>query len=425
MKNLNYLLLTLYTLFANLAFGRDINSLCIDIIKRKCTICHNKNENVPFTILTNNDITKHKSTILYVINNQIMPPWHPDESYQSFENTLSLNNNDINLLNKWLSKNKIKPFEIAPPAITKNNKPKLTFHMNKSFLKEPNERDNFLWFQAPFIIKDSLYINSVRLNSTNKKSLHHCELFSTSQKNFIGDITKYEDKKDYIISTDTFWDDYQTSLFEEKKFIAGRFSSSMLQRYPKGVCNVVSPNNFFIYYTHYAPIPISDKDSSWFDIYLTESKDCRTMLELNINAFHNLINKPFFISADSINSFHCKKKVEDSISVFSIYPHAHHLCKKMLCFAVTPNNDTIPLYKTENWNFYWQWVYEYKKYAILPSGTIIHSIATFDNTSKNPDNPFSPPKDTNLSLKSTDEMMTIFLYYVKYKRGDENSVLEY
>ena len=38
----------------------------------------------------------------------------------------------------------------------------------------------------------------------------------------------------------------------------------------------------------------------------------------------------------------------------SVFPHMHLLGKDLICYAVTPSNDTINLIKINNWNFEWQ-----------------------------------------------------------------------
>jgi hypothetical protein len=51
----------------------------------------------------------------------------------------------------------------------------------------------------------------------------------------------------------------------------------------------------------------------------------------------------------------------------------------------------------------------------------------YDNTSQNPNNPFSPPqeiRERNGSMKTTDEMFQLIVTYVPYQKGDENFDLE-
>jgi hypothetical protein len=53
--------------------------------------------------------------------------------------------------------------------------------------------------------------------------------------------------------------------------------------------------------------------------------------------------------------------------------------------------------------------------------------AVFDNTLRNPNNPFDPPRDIGerlerggASMRTTDEMLQFIITYMEYRPGDEN-----
>ena len=109
----------------------------------------------------------------------------------------------------------------------------------------------------------------------------------------------------------------------------------------------------------------------------------------------------------------------------------HLLGKSFLSYAITLQNDTIPLIKIDNWNFRWQYFYTFKKMLKIPAGSEIIVEAVYDNTRNNPDNPFSPPqtiterKDFNGrgSMKTSNEMLQFIINYLPYQNGDEDIVL--
>jgi hypothetical protein len=67
----------------------------------------------------------------------------------------------------------------------------------------------------------------------------------------------------------------------------------------------------------------------------------------------------------------------------------------------------------------------------IPAGSEIIVKATYDNTSNNPDNPFSPPQviseRKNLngkgSMRTSDEMLQFIINYLPYNDDDENIIL--
>ena len=134
---------------------------------------------------------------------------------------------------------------------------------------------------------------------------------------------------------------------------------------------------------------------------------------------------PLLLQADRVITFHSMNTIEQDLSAFSVLAHAHHLARKMLAYAVTPKNDTIPLLRINDWDFNWQYIYKFNKYVKLPKDTEIHFWVTYDNTANNPENPFVPPRDITSSFKEDDEMMELFIYSVPHKTGDENKLVEY
>ena len=115
--------------------------------------------------------------------------------------------------------------------------------------------------------------------------------------------------------------------------------------------------------------------------------------------------------------------VSNDISVISFFPHSHLLGDSWEIFATTSQNDTIPFIRINDWDFDWQ-NYYYPEYMLhIPSGSTIHAIATYDNTSNNPDNPNNPPQYVFWGDGTTDEMFFLPILYVDYEQGDEDIAL--
>lgn len=68
--------------------------------------------------------------------------------------------------------------------------------------------------------------------------------------------------------------------------------------------------------------------------------------------------------------------------------------------------------------------YSYVKPVVLLPGTKLKAIATYDNTSDNPNNPNSPPKIVRLGEATTDEMLLVYFVFTLYQNGDENIVID-
>jgi len=415
-------------LFCGVVFANDLSVK--NILEKKCSICHNKNETVPFELNTYTDVLKYQKMIAFVIQNNIMPPWPADRTFVSYQNDKSLSPTEKSILLNWI-KNGCPKTEWGKDGDSllvnqiSSEKIDLSIHMPKPFLVSARSEDEFRWFPVTYNFDKTIAIKAIRLRSNNTEILHHCELFKIPKHKAGQYFEAQLDTSPYIAINNSVKEKRGMSFYADKEFVTGRFPGAKFQHYPKGVANIIADTNMLIYYTHYSAYPKPSLDSSWIEVVYSKDSSDRPFIEFGVHAFQSLVNKPFIIEPDSVKTFYCVKELDTSLSVFSCLPHAHHLCTKMLAIAITPNNDTVPIIKIDKWNFDWQWVYEFKKYLILEKGTKIHFWATYDNSERNPFNPFSPPQLTNLSFDAKDEMMTLFLQAVHYRNGDENRNLEF
>ena len=80
--------------------------------------------------------------------------------------------------------------------------------------------------------------------------------------------------------------------------------------------------------------------------------------------------------------------------------------------AKLPNGESLELLKIDDWDLDWQDQYQFAALLVLPKGTELSVTITYDNSAKNPENPFSPPKQIAWGRESTDEMGSITLQVV-------------
>ena len=87
----------------------------------------------------------------------------------------------------------------------------------------------------------------------------------------------------------------------------------------------------------------------------------------------------------------------------------HLLGREMTVTATYADGTVRPLIYIDDWDFNWQGTYTFTKPVPLPGGTRIDVLAVYDNSTRNPRNPSSPPKDTRWGDATTDEMCIAFL----------------
>jgi hypothetical protein len=97
------------------------------------------------------------------------------------------------------------------------------------------------------------------------------------------------------------------------------------------------------------------------------------------------------------------------VHLYSITPHMHLLGRKMTVRATLPDGRQQCLVDIPDWDFHWQRSYDFKSPIALPAGSRVDLSARYDNSSGNPQNPNSPPRDVRWGENTTDEMCIAFL----------------
>ena len=426
----------------NLTFKNDIKP----IIHQKCAVCHNPDGAAPFDLITYEDIQKRTKMILEVVHSNYMPPWPADPTYRSFVGEKYLTEDEKKIITNWVKNGKKRgekeTINRDTLFIKKNlTKADLSIKMPSPYVTNDSNIDEFLMMKFPFELEKDTFIKRIEFIPDNKQIVHHVNAHLISyKKNSKENIFNGE----YVVDTELFSDlqafkklnllndddTYPTLTPSISNYLPG--SESII--YPDGIGglkvgekNIILVNDF-----HYAPTPYEEQDNSYFNIYFTDKAPKRIIKETQLGTFGiSKITPTLIIPPNEIKKFTTRARITQDISLLTINPHMHLLGKSFLAYAVTLNNDTIPLIKIDQWNFRWQYFYTFKKMLKIPAGSEIIVEAEYDNTTNNPDNPFSPPKTVSErqnmngkgSMKTSDEMLQFIINYLPYQEGDEHIIL--
>ena len=83
-----------------------------------------------------------------------------------------------------------------------------------------------------------------------------------------------------------------------------------------------------------------------------------------------------------------------------------------------PGGRKLTLLAIDQWDFAWQEQYRFREPVALPAGTRLEMEFVYDNSSKNPRNPSSPPKRVQWGFDSTDEMAGLHIQVIPDSNGD-------
>ena len=380
------------------------------IIHKNCTPCHRAGEVGPFNLITYEDVSKRGKFIQKVTETRYMPPWRADHDFGAFKEVRKLTIGQISLIRLWVQDGMPQgpKTDLLIPNLNVGTqlkeKPDLTLKLNKSFKIPTDNKEEYYLFSLPTNLKENKFVKAIEFRAGNKRLVHHSRIsIDTTQIMRITDGKSIDDssiaKYGKIKMKEEFW--------------SGWVPGNNPIVYPEGVAKQLMAGSDLLINIHYAPNLLDKEiDSSSVNLYFAREPikyDLKTFILME----KDITNLPFEIPADSVITFYAKSvELPYEITMLSVQPHMHLLGKSLRSFAITPGGDLIPLIKISNWDFDWQMTYQYKEELKIPTGSVIYAEVTYDNTTKNPRNSFSPPQKISAGWNSTQEMFNLIFQYI-------------
>lgn len=413
------------------------------IIYKSCTPCHRSKQVGQFSLTTYQEVISRANQIKFTVSNRLMPPWPADPHYTEFKGQLTLQDEEIKLIEAWV--------DAGCPIGDSSKIPAVPTYSSLSFLGTPdliipvkpteipgNSRDQFLLVKVPFEVPNDTFIRAVEFVPGNTKVVHHVN----------GDMVKFDEQKkrdvfDGTLITNMVLDSTIGLAYKKlgvlhddgsyptlAKSVVNYLPGVIAQEYPEGIggWHIKRKNAFLFNDLHYGPSDSNTWDSSFVHVFFAKTPPERPIKEFQMGTLGvSPIVPPLIIQPNTISTHTTSLTLNESISILTINPHMHLLGKSFKAYALKPDGDTIRLIHIPKWNFNWQYFYTFKKMQVIPKGSTIVVEGVFDNTTNNPLNPHNSPqvvKDNNGSMKTTDEMFQFIVSYLPYAAGDENRTLE-
>ncbi|MGZ3884941.1 MAG: monooxygenase [Bacteroidia bacterium] len=418
------------------------------IIYKNCTSCHRPGAAGTFNLLTYHDAVLAANRIRFATQSRFMPPWPADNDYTHFAGEKVLSDAEITLIKNWTDHGSPRgdsTQETKAPVFYAGSffgKPDLVIKLQKPVHIKGNGTDTFLMLKYPYRLDKDTFVQYVEFVPVQRKLVHHVNghLLSYDPKRlfnyFEGDNALPDALSDHKTAYQkmniAYGDHLQPDLPPLTPNVVYYLPGYFPPVYNEDIGGFRLKKNgiFFLKNIHYGPSNADVTDSSYINVFFRKGPPKRPVAETQMGTFGiSAIEPKLVIPPNEVKTFHTEATLQNDISVLSVNPHMHLLGKTFWAFALGPDKDTIPLIRINKWDFRWQYYYSYLHPVKIPKGSTIHVYGTFDNTDKNPFNPFHPPRqieqgEGNESMRTTEEMFQFIFTYMPYKVGDENISLQ-
>nr|MBS0036949.1 hypothetical protein [Saprospiraceae bacterium] len=339
---------------------------------------------MPFT--TYEEIRSYGEMIKFVLENKIMPPWLPKTDYSKIQHDRTVSDEEILLIKNWVDGG-MQPGNLKPnnrlkiPGERGDKSGSFTSCMEHSFEQYGIYKDQYQVFVIPLNNPHPLLAKNIQLQPGNKKIVRSCKVS-------VGTSDKWASMDDW----DPRYGYYSFGGLGAVPSFKYWHSWSPFNPDSKEAIKFLPPKSILLFEVHYGPTGAPGFDSTCvsFDT-LSFGKDnalVRSGPLLNLN---NISKKIDSIPSNKTTRVHSSIELPFAVQIHALTPEANLLCRNMEVYATKPSGEVIPLLKITDWLIDWAEKYHFEESIVLPKGTVIHSLVTYNNTTENPHNPAYPP----------------------------------
>jgi len=388
--------LSIVSATAEVTFNGGIGSL----LHEKCASCHRPGEAGPFPLLSYEDATAKAKTIVRVLDDRSMPPWHATGSTVSYLHDRRLTSEEIQSFSTWVDSGMPRGEGNAPvpPVFPEGwtlGEPDLILTMNEAFPIPAEGADIYRNFALKLRLPEDKWVKAVELRPSARGVVHHSLFFLDSTGSAVE-----QDGKDGKPG-------FKGMGFRRTGSLGGYVPGSTSQFLPSDYAMALPKGSDLVLATHFHPSGKAELEKSTVGIYFADAPPSRTLANVQVPPAFGAGMKIDIPAGASDYTVRDTFTVPVDVDALSVAGHAHYLCREMRMTAKLPTGSEIVLLGIEDWDLNWQDRYLFAQPIRLPAGTVLETVLIYDNTAENPNNPFTPPRRVRWGHESTDEMGSI------------------
>jgi mono/diheme cytochrome c family protein len=407
------------------------------ILYQHCVGCHHPNDIAPMSLLTYKDARPWAASIRQAVLSGKMPPWKADPHFGKWSNDPRLSDSELTTLQAWIDGGKLEgdPKDMPPqpsfPDGWKIGKPDAIITIPEHVV-EATGPDEYVYITVPTNFTEDRWITSSELRPGNRRIVHHAHVFvvDPTPKPTAGKPAEKDPQLEYarwlkikegslewvrpeapVIDNGCAVDDNGTFPGQHTSDLGSLIGSYLPGRapdvYPEGTARKIPAGSSINFQIHYSRTT-GKREVDATSVGLIFAKEPPRQISRRIDLSNHMFRIPAGDSDHPVSECHTFNK---DILVTSLTPHMHLRGKSMRIVADFPNGEKKTLLYVPAYSFNWQITYRAEEPILLPKGTRVEILATFDNSPNNPLNPDST-KPVRWGSASETEMMDGWIEYL-------------
>jgi mono/diheme cytochrome c family protein len=427
---------------SEITYAKDV----APILQKHCVSCHRPNDIAPMSLMTYDEVLPFARMLRESVVQRKMPPWHADPAFGEFTNDARLTDEEIATIDAWV-KSGTKKGDLegssSDPAAAGSGwhiKPDVIFTIPE-FEVPKTAQDDYEYIYVPTTFTEDKWIQAAEVVPGDRRVVHHATVSVIDKSEVAKHLEQHakadngEDKYHYrtgkvlhlrpdapVIDDGCAAPDGGGVPGEPSGYLnivpAIYLPGHLAETRPAGYALRIPAGSYLQFQVHYSNHHGLDlKDRTSIGLVFAREPVQHEIGQYEI--WNNMFQIPSNDDNHRVTS--CFTLPKDVI-VVAYTAHMHFRGKNMLTKAIYPDGHEEVLLYVPHYDFRWQETYFLKKQFVLPKGTKLMTVAYFDNSKNNFQNP-DPSKSIRWGEPSDEEMMGFWLQFADPQNVAEKASL--
>lgn len=397
-------------LAASTAMAEDVtySEHIAPLLQEKCADCHREGGGAPFALTDYASTKRRATTILRVVGDRYMPPWHAVGGDVAIEGDRRLTEPQLATFQKWVESGMIEGDSRKLPAALQFadgwqlGEPDLVLTMEDAYELPAEGADIYRNFVIRTGMKKQRWLKAIDFRPSSPEVVHHAIFFIDGD----GSARRVDDADDEIGFA-------EMPVGESSGRTVGAWVPGTQPRpLPEGLSHTLAAGSDFVVQIHFHLSGKVEREQSVVGLYFDDKPPVKPFTSIQLppvfGAFSGLDLQPgedHLVISDSFT-------LPVDVHAFGVQPHSHYRGKSLRLTADLPDGKSLTLLNIPEWDMNWQEEYRFTEQQFLPGGTRLTSQVVWDNSKDSTRNPIVPPVRVRWGLESYDEMGSIDLFVV-------------
>ena len=377
-------------------FSKDV----APVLYKHCTTCHRPGEIAPMSLLTYEQARPWARSIRDNVVNGVMPPWHADPAHGKWVNDRSLTAQEKDVIVRWV--------DAGAPQGNAADLPKAPVYAEGWTIGEPDAvvtmeeaytvpaqgEIPYQYFEMKTNFTEDKWVQSLEVRPGNRSVVHHILVYARSPKaTRAAQVFRMQNPPGPLSPT-------QMKELEEAKADPQKAQALRQQMGRRGnLIAQIAPGTNATVYTPGSAMLLEAGTVLTFQVHYTTNGTAGTdksrigfkfAKQAPSNPVHAtaMMNPRFMIPAGAAeHPVEARMEFLEDVTIYSLAPHTHLRGKAWEYTVTYPDGRSEVVLSVPKYDFNWQTEYVFATPLRLPKGSILKSVAHYDNSKENKANP--------------------------------------